>query len=607
MEISEIKQRLPILQVLAHYNLKPDRSNHIKCPFHEDDKPSCRIYPETNTFHCFGCNATGDQIEFIEKYEKCSKHEAILKAQDFIGLPTEPKPKPQPKPEPKPELPQEQKTAILTEAFTHFARSLNAKPEKAIQYLVSRKLDYKKLAIGYDAGTLHKTKEITTEQKQQYLQTGLIKPDKFGRENSYYTRFNGCIIFPLLDKSGNIASLYGRHTEQGHHYLEGDHKGLYPGYPKVETTRLILTEAIIDAATLLQLNEITKDFAILALYGTNGFTDDHRQAITALPELKEIILFFDGDEAGTEATKAIATELKQINEKLQITVIDTPEGEDVNSLSIGHEPEIFTHLLENRKQFENLKMKQFENEIQTPTAPISTSFSNLQINTSSNLKVNPDCLIYETDHLIITLWGGIEIHTVNRLRATLHIQLKSNEYNSFRDTADLYSHSQTDRLIKQASEKLEISTTITNEAITGLTKEMEAYRQQKREEKRKSEENKEKQSVDRFSREQMQKAGDFMKSSELTKQTHKLFGNLGMIGQQDNATLLFFIFLTRFFKNPLHAIVMGSSGSGKTHLLQGVAGIVPKQHINVTTSLSENTLYYTPKDFLKTKYSCRKI
>ena len=149
---------------------------------------------------------------------------------------------------------------LLSEAFTHFVRSLNAKPEKAIQYLESRKLDYKKLAIGYDAGTLHKVTGTTEGQKLLYLQAGLLKPDKFGRENSYYTRFNGCIVFPLLDKSGNIASLYGRHTDQGHHYLEGDHKGLYPGYPKPETTRLILTEAIIDAATLRKYQEITKDY-----------------------------------------------------------------------------------------------------------------------------------------------------------------------------------------------------------------------------------------------------------------------------------------------------------------------------------------------------------
>ena len=589
MEIQEIKTRLTITAVLQHYNLKPDRNNQIKCPFHEDDKPSCRIYADTNTFHCFGCGTTGDQIEFIEKYEKCSKHEAILKAQQFCGIP-EPINNNKPKPNPT----TVNNSEVLTKAFTHFARSLNAKPEKALQYLARRKLDYKSLSIGYDAGTLHKAKEITNKQKQEYLQAGLLKPDKFGRENSYYTRFTGCIVFPLLNKNGNIGSLYGRHTEKGHHYLEGEHNGLYPGYPKENTTRLILTEAIIDAATLLQIPEIAKGFSILALYGTNGFTSEHRQTIAKLSELKEIILFFDGDEAGTDATKAIATELKQINEALQISVVETPEGEDVNSLSIGHESEIFTHLLKNRKPF-SFSTEPLSNKKEKPFTPPITY----------GLKVTPDYMSYETDQLTITLWGGIEIHTVNRLRATLHIKLKDNDPDSyrgsFRDTADLYSHSQTDRLIKQASEKLEISTSITNEAITGLTKELESYRQQKREEKRQSEESKERQSVDRFSREQMQEANEFIRSPELTKQTYQLFNNLGMIGQQDNATLLFFIFLTRFFKNPLHAIVMGSSGSGKTHLLQGVASTVPKQHINVTTSLSENTLYYTPKDFLKNK------
>ena len=85
MQIPDIKKHLPITKVLSHYNIKIDKNNHIKCPFHQDDKPSCKIYPETGTFHCFGCGATGDQIEFIEKYEKSSKHAALKKATELSG------------------------------------------------------------------------------------------------------------------------------------------------------------------------------------------------------------------------------------------------------------------------------------------------------------------------------------------------------------------------------------------------------------------------------------------------------------------------------------------------------------------------------------------
>ena len=605
MEISEIKQRLSILKVLNHYHLKPDRNNRLSCPFHDDKTPSFQVYPETGTWTCFSSNCSagsGDQVDFIMWKEGITKHQAILKAQELMGETGDPglrKREPTPDKKPTQELTPDKRIQMLTEAFTHFARSLNKRPENAIKYLESRRLDYKKLSIGFDAGTLHKIKETTPEQKQLYLQAGLLKPDKFGREESYYTRFKGCIVFPLLDRSKNIVSMYGRHTEkQEHHYLEGDHRGLYPGYPEAETTRLILTEAVIDAATLQQLPEITKDFSILALYGTNGFTGEHRNAIMQMKDLKEVILFFDGDKAGEEAVKSIAGQLKQISEKLLISVVDTPEGEDINSLAQGHDSEIFTHLLENRKPF----FLSIENpSVENKKVQGSTSLNLPEHHQSSELIIKPDCLIYETDNLQITLWGGIEIHTVNRLRVTLHIKLKSNEYASFRDTADLYSNGQSDRLIKQAAEKLEISSTVVSEAITGLTRELEIYRSLKREDKRKSEEVKEKQGKDLFSHNQMQAAKEFLNSPDLTEKTHQLFGSLGLIGEQDSATLLFFIFLTRFFKNPLHAIVMGSTGSGKTYLLQGVAGTVPRQHIHVTTSLSENTLYYTPRDFLKHK------
>lgn len=601
MEISEIKKRLPILKVLSHYGLKPDRNNRLQCPFHNDKTPSFQVYPETGTWTCFSSNCSagsGDQVDFIMKKEGITKRHAILKAQELIGDPGQQKVTPASEKKPIREQTSEERTEILTEAFTLFARSLNVRPEKAIKYLESRRLDYKRLSIGFDAGTLHKIKETTPEQKQLYLRAGLLKPDKFGREDSYYTRFKGCIVFPLLDRARNIVSIYGRHTEkQEHHYLEGDHRGLYPGYPEGETIRLILTEAVIDAATLQQLPEITKEFSILALYGTNGFTHEHQRAISELKDLKEVVLFFDGDQAGTAAIKHIARELKQISEKLLITVIDTPEGEDINSIAQGHDSEIFSHLIENRKPF----FFSIENPSVENKKAQGTTVNLPEHKRAGSLKVNPDCLTYETDTLLITLWGGIEIHTVNRLRVTLHIKLKANEYASFRDTADLYSNGQSDRLIKQAADKLEISSTVVGEAITGLTRELEIYRSEKREEKRKSEEVKEKQGKDIFSQDQMQAAKEFLTRPDLTENTHQLFGSFGLIGEQDSATLLFFIFLTRFFKNPLHAIVMGSTGSGKTYLLQGVAGTVPRQHIHVTTSLSENTLYYTPKDFLKHK------
>src|SRR5580700_3983746 len=88
MEIQDVKSRLSLSQVLNHYNLKPDRNGRICCPFHDDKTPSLQIYTITNTWTCFSSNCTagsGDQIDFIMRYEKLSKHDAIMKAKLLTG------------------------------------------------------------------------------------------------------------------------------------------------------------------------------------------------------------------------------------------------------------------------------------------------------------------------------------------------------------------------------------------------------------------------------------------------------------------------------------------------------------------------------------------
>jgi DNA primase len=121
--------------------------------------------------------------------------------------------------------------------------------------------------------------------------------DKWGR---------GCIIFPLKDKANKVVSLYGRAVKGSGHYYTANRKGLYPYYPDPTTQTLILTESVIDAASIRRYEFKLDLYAILALYGTNGLTAEHKTAITNLKDLREIILALDNDAAGIKATETIA-------------------------------------------------------------------------------------------------------------------------------------------------------------------------------------------------------------------------------------------------------------------------------------------------------------
>lgn len=165
MEISDIKSRLSIQTVLKHYNLQADRNHMLQCPFHEDDKPSLKIYSNTNTFNCFGCGANGDVIEFIQKKENCSKHKALLKATELctssaIALAKEDKAAQIKNSEEKAKCPvtsnDKKHVEILSKIYTSFKNGLNnGKAAKPKEYLESRRLDFTKLDVGYNSGQFH--------------------------------------------------------------------------------------------------------------------------------------------------------------------------------------------------------------------------------------------------------------------------------------------------------------------------------------------------------------------------------------------------------------------------------------------------------------------
>jgi DNA primase len=595
MEIQEIKQRLSLFKVLHHYGLKPDKNDMLVCPFHEDKSPSLKIYTKTNTFHCFGCGATGDGIQFIELFSKLSKHEAIEKAKTLVdpNYTIIPKPMEQ-QPEEKDILP---RLAVLGKVAMD-SRATFKRAEKAREYLKSRGLDPDKMTVGYIGVDLGKG--WNRQLQESALQLGILKQAK---PDTFAPKFKNCVLFFTKNEKGQVIDLYGRSvidgTENRHFYLNGHHQGIYPKYPDPETKKLILTEAIIDCETLSQQAELTQHYSFISLFGTNGFTVEIQQVIKELQQLEEVILFFDGDNAGQMAITKVGEKLQEIRPGVKLTYVDTPKDEDVNSLLQGHDPEIFAHLIKERKPI-SIKKEKSDTQAGQSTLNPSESLQDQEPAYEPELNLdttNPDRIIYHDGELFFTIWGGIEKDNIHRLKINLLVQLKSDGFKYYQDDVNLYSNGQLQRYIRGASEELEAGTTLLKTTIRKLQTLLEEYRLKQVEEEKKALKPK----VYQMNRVEEQQAMSFLKSRHLAQNTLKAIEKSGLVGEQKNGLLLFFLYLSRLMDEPLHAIIYGKSGSGKTYLQTKISECLPDESVRTITSLTENTLYYSTKDFWKHK------
>jgi DNA primase len=479
MEISEIKTQLSMSTVLHYYGLKTDKHSKLNCPFHEDKTPSMQVYYKTQTAYCFSsnCKTHGksiDVIDFILHKENCTKHEAINKAIEILGHN-----EPNKRERYQLDLSREQ---FLTNMFQYFKNAIsNSKP--AQEYLQSRNLDNKKIEVGYNGGQFHHGARKDENVIAQCLEYGLlIDKGIIGRtgEKAYNVFGKWGIVFALKNKENQVVSLYFRSTlnekESKHFYLK-NRQGLYPNYPKPTTKKLILTESIIDCASLLQITEIADNYSILACYGTNGLNEEIQNAIKELKQLEEIIFCFDNDEAGKEAVNKYGALFMNEYKSIKITALKLP-NKDINETLQLHENEIVTELLAQRKSF------LFSSE--EPIGNILKEEIKQQITENKNLR-------------------------------------KSD---------------------KSESEKPNNTNAI-----------------------------------------------EFLKGKELLKRLNELIGKSGIVGEENSRLLLFLIIISYMNKSPIHAIIQGSSGSGKTLIISRIADLMPQEDVLRFTRITESSLY----------------
>jgi DNA primase len=601
MEIPEIKSKLTLATVLHYYGLKPDKQLRLKCPFHDDKTPSLQVYYKTHTAYCFSsnCKTHGkslDVIDFVMNMEKCNKHEAIKKAVEILGGD-------QGKPTKRKQDPDDERTLFLDKMFTYFKNAIhNSKP--AQEYLQKRCIDHTKTEVGYNSGQFHhgarKDETLISECIKYGLLLDLGLKARTG-DTAYKPFGKWGICFPLKNKGNQIVSLYFRSTlddkAQRHYYLK-DRQGLYPHYPNPRAKKLIITESIIDAATLLEQDEILSKYEVLALFGTNGFTDEHSEAIRELTELNEIIFFLNGDEPGIKAVEKYAPMLKSEYPNLKITNVAVPEGEDVNSLLQAHSLEILTHLIETRKEYALLfssEEKPIE-KISTTADEEKTEQAKAEAPQRNSLNTNNPHNIQYSGNEANYFVKGFKTDQLDSLKVTLQTKL---DYLFYSSKLDLYEHKQLENYAKETAKKLHLNKDTVESDLHHLTNLLEHYRDKQHFDKQHK-----KETQIQVTTATATKCIEFLKQEKLIQQFNNLIEKSGITGEETNRILLFIIASSFKMPDTLHALIQGSSGSGKTRLLKIISQLMPDEDVKRYTRVTDNSFYNQDEYFFVNKLLC---
>lgn len=206
---------------------------------------------------------------------------------------------------------------------------------------------------------------------------------------------------------------------------------------------------------------------------------------------------------------------------------------------------------------------------------------------------NPDHITYQHPPMDIAILGGIRLDGLDRMRATLKIQV---EHLSLRHNLDLYNDTQVEKLIRKIAERLEIGTSVAASALTDLTDELEQYRLEELERQTQTQDKRK-----MLTTKEIKAAQEYLKAPNLMARTMEDIGKAGVIGEETNRLLMYLIFTSRKREYPLHIISLGSSGIGKTHLQEKVSALVPDEDKMEITSLSGNAFYYFGQQELRNK------
>ena len=367
--LEHLREACPMETIAGNYVNLIRRGRHYvcNCPFHSEKSPSCTIFPDTQSFYCFGCGAGGDVITWVRRMENLEFTDAVKQLAEKSGL----------------QVPNDREAdrraqlrtrifAINRETANFYFRNLVAGNDKrGLQYFVSRQLkpeSIKKYGLGYapeswNTLTDHLLKKGFTEE--ELLAANVAH--RSGKGN-LYDAFRGRVMFPIVDTRGAVIGFGGRVLDDSQpKYLNTAKTPVFDKGRNLfslnfakdsSSTHMILAEGYMDVIAINQAGFSN----VVATLGT-AITPEQARKLTQYA--KEMIIAYDSDGPGQQATQKAINRFSEVG--MPSRILHMTGAKDPDEFIKKYGSERFRLLLEQAGDAINFRLDRCENGLDTST------------------------------------------------------------------------------------------------------------------------------------------------------------------------------------------------------------------------------------------------
>ncbi len=339
--INEIRNNLDIVDIISTYlPLTPKGKNYFGiCPFHDDHSPSMSVSRERQIYTCWSCGATGNVFKFIQDYENITFVEALKKCADMAGISINVG-------QPKKINKNQDLYDIYSLSQKFYQNNINTeKGKKAKEYLHNRKLDdnvIKEFGIGLslnEKDMLTKLLKSKGYDEKTLVKSGLVNENNYVLNDVYRNR----IMFPLYDLNGKIIGYNGRvyNGETENKYVNSKETDIFKkrellyNYHRAKEECRHKKQVIIMEGPMDVIRAYT--VGVKNCVASLGTAFGKEQAMLVRKLGSDVILCFDGDEAGLKATKSAIEELTKLGIIPKIVRLENNSDPDEYIINRGGE------------------------------------------------------------------------------------------------------------------------------------------------------------------------------------------------------------------------------------------------------------------------------